>query len=102
MPIPTTLDEAFEALDKMLCDEDREYLQKHPDKAPTKLHHSLGRHLRNNWGFWTESALKTHLRTVHGIKHPDDMSGFILDEYARCRYPTRYDRIRSDELGLTD
>ena len=48
MTIPATLDEAFDALDKMLCDEDREYLQKHPDEAPIKLHHSLGRHLRKD------------------------------------------------------
>lgn len=101
MSIPTTLDEAFDALDKMLGDEDREYLQKNPEKAPIHLHHTLGRHLRNTWGFWTESPLKTLLRTEHGIRHPDDMSGFILDQYARCRYPTRYDRIRGKTEIMT-
>lgn len=101
MSVPTTLEEAFDALDKMLSDEDKEYLQKNPDEAPIRLHHSLGRHLRNEWGLWSDSVLKTHLMEVHGIKHPDDMSGFILDEYARCRYPTRYDRLRGQTELVT-
>jgi hypothetical protein len=94
--LPTNLEEAFAALDSLLTPEDRQYLEQHPDEAPVRLHHSLGRHLRNAWGFWSGSPLKTHLQEAHGIRHPDDMSHFVLTQYARCRYPTRYDRIRGE------
>ena len=84
----------------MLSDEDRRFLQeaKDPDDAAVSLHHSLGRHLRNEWALWgDDSKLKQHLREKHGITHPDDMSGFILRQYSRARIPTRYDRLKADE-----
>ena len=98
MPTPTTLDEAFDALDAMLTDEDRRYLQeaKDPDKAAVSLHHSLGRHIRNKWGFWQDSELKRHIRQKHGLVHPDDMSGLVLRLYCRARYPTAWDRLKGD------
>jgi len=98
--IPTTLEEAFTALDRMLSIEDRNYLQKaeDPESAAVSLHHSLGRHLRNKWGLWGEgSPLKRCLREDHGITHPDDMSGFILREYCRVRYPTRHQLLAKDD-----
>jgi len=97
--IPTTLDEAFAALDAMLSDEDRRYLQEaeDPHKAAVSLHHSLGRHIRNEWGLWGDgSELKRHIRQKHGFIHPDDMSGLILREYCRARYPTAWDRLKGD------
>ena len=99
MPIPKTLDEAFTVLDAMLSNEDRRYLQeaKDPDDAAVSLHHSLGRHIRNTWGLWGDgSELKRCLRQDYGILHPDDMSGFILRQYCRARYPTRLDRLKAD------
>lgn len=98
--IPQTLDEAFEILDEKLSDEDRRYLQeaKNPDDAAVSLHHSLGRQLRNRWGLWGDgSPLKDHLRKEHGITHPDDMSGFIIRQYCRARYPTRHELLAKDE-----
>ena len=97
--IPKTLDEAFEILDERLSEEDRRYLQeaKNPDDAAVSLHHSLGRQLRNRWGLWGDgSPLKEHLRKEHGIVHPDDMSGFILRQYCRARYPTRHELLTKD------
>jgi len=98
MPTPKTLDEAFAALDAMLTDKDRRYLQEaeDPDKAAVSLHHSLGRHIRNEWGFWQDSELKRHIRQQFGLVHPDDMSGLILRQYCRARYPTRLDRLKAD------
>jgi len=96
MTIPTTLEEAYTELDNLLAVEDQRYLEQRPEEAATWLHNSLGRYLRNKWGFWTGSPLKTHLQEVHGLRHPDDMSHFVLTQYARSRYPTRYDRIRGE------
>lgn len=97
--IPLTLDETVAALDAMLSEEDRAFLQKSedPEGAAVQLHHTLGRHLRNNWGLWRGSPLALHFRENHGIDHPDDMSGKILRNYTRARFPTRYQRIMADE-----
>jgi hypothetical protein len=97
--IPTTLDEAFAVLDSKLSDEDRRYLQESesPDKAAVSLHHSLGRAIRNEWGLWGDSSkLKQLIAKEHGITHPDDVSGFILREYARARIPTAWQRLMED------
>jgi len=97
--IPKTLEECFEILDEKLSSQDRSYLQdaEDPDAAAVSLHHSLGRYLRNTWGLWGDgSELKRCLREDHGITHPDDMSGFILREYCRARYPTRQQKLMED------
>lgn len=100
-PIPLTLEETVSALDKMLSAEDRTFLQtgdrKERHRAATQLHHSLGRHLRNEWGLWAGSPLARHFREVHGIEHPDDMSGKILDYYVEATIRTRYQRIAEGE-----
>ena len=95
---PQNLDEAFEALDKMLHPQDREDLQTtdDPKTMMARIHHSLGRHIRNAWGLWTDSPLAQHLKSEHGVEHPDDMSGHILTQYMRVRYPTAWDRINED------
>lgn len=101
IPIPRTLEETVPALDKMLNAEDRASLQtgdrEKRYRVATQLHHSLGQHLRNEWGLWTHSPLARHFREVHGIEHPDDMSGKILDHYAEATIPTRYQRLVRDE-----
>jgi hypothetical protein len=87
---PATLDECFPALDEMLCQEDKDYLLNTPDtkQVLARLHHSLGRHLRNKWGLWGSSPLAQNLREQHGVSHPDDMSHHILNSYI--------DRLNSD------
>ena len=98
-PIPTTLDEAFKVLDTILCNEDRRYIQEaeDPHKAVASLHHTLGMHIRNEWGLWGNSELKRDIAEKYGIIHPDDVSALILREYARARYPTRYDRLKTKD-----
>lgn len=97
--IPTTLDECFSVLDAMLGEEDRKFLQDStdPDDAAIQLHHSLGMHLRNEWGLWKNSELTQFLQKDHGIKHPDDMSHFILVSYCRARIPTVWDRLNESD-----
>lgn len=97
MPDPTTLEEAIIELDSILGDEDRAHVRtlKDEGKVATALHHTLGRHLRNQWGLWRSSALAQHLRDEHRITHPDDMSHFIIVAYCRRQIPNRFQRILS-------
>ena len=49
------------------------------------LHHTLGRYIRNNWGFWDVNQ-KTELKAWFsnlGINHPDDMSSICIETYHR-------------------
>lgn len=96
--LPMTLEDTTSALEKMLDDEDRAYLQAAEDreKAAIGLHHSLGRHLRNEWGLWRESPLAVHMKEVHFIEHPDDMSHHIIMNFAYAKFPTRWERVTSE------
>jgi len=92
------MDEAFRALDRLLSDEDRKFIQEssEPEKVAIRLHHSLGRYLRNEWGLWGGSELAQHIREVHGTVHPDDMSHVIITEYATQWIPTTWDRLKDE------
>lgn len=50
------------------------------------LHHTLGRYLRNEWGFWgvEKTDLIQWLNKV-GIYHPDDMSSICIETYYRMQ-----------------
>lgn len=94
-PFPTTLEEAVDALDKLISAEDREFIQNtklHPDELATTINHSLGRHLRNTWRLWHGSPLALHLKTKHWV-HPDDMSHHIIVTYCRRSIRTAWQRI---------
>ncbi|MEL7023278.1 MAG: DUF6794 domain-containing protein [Pseudomonadota bacterium] len=81
-PIPTTMEEAFAALDAMLSEQDKEQIRSDEECEMIRLHFGLGMWMRNNWGLWQGSAL-ADLLTEKGIHHPDDMSGVILASYWR-------------------
>jgi hypothetical protein len=95
--LPTTLQEAIDALDKLLPLEDRQYieedLENDPDVVVIALHHSLGRYIRNKWGLWEGGPLAQHMREVEGIIHPDDMSGHIIRQYVRSKYPNQWEHL---------
>lgn len=75
--IPSSLEECFEALERMTSEEEQKaFLARGRDKV-FMLHHSTGRWIRNNWGLWKGSALKTWFEE-QGVEHADDMSGMIL------------------------
>ena len=86
--IPNNLEQAIEYLDKLLQEEDKEYLFKEYilqlEKAALSVHHSLGRWIRNNWGLWNEedNELKANLKKL-GYEHPDDMSNYIIEQYLK-------------------
>lgn len=42
-----------------------------------EVHHTYGRSIRNEWGLWSGSKLKTELENM-GLKHPDDMSSVLI------------------------
>ena len=79
IPIPKTVDEAISTLEKILSDEDREYLLKN---GASSVHDSLGRWIRNEWGLWADSELKNELKKK-GFEHPDDMSNYIIEEFIK-------------------
>lgn len=99
MTTPKTLDEAFVALDELLSEEDRQFIQqtKEPERVAVRLHHFLGQYLRNEWGLWQNSELARHLKQEHGLSHPDDMSHFIIVQYSRVWIPTRWDRLMKND-----
>ena len=77
--IPKNIEEAFAELDRMLQQDDKDYIV---ENGPISVHHSLGRWIRNNWGLWDDEAndLK-RIFTEIGISHPDDMSDHIIKWY---------------------
>ncbi len=79
IPTPKTVDEAISTLEKILSDEDREYLL---ENGAISMHDSLGRWIRNEWGLWTGSELKNELKKK-GFEHPDDMSNYIIEEFIK-------------------
>jgi len=76
--IPETLEEAIIELNKILKEEDKEYIV---ENGSISVHHSLGRWIRNNWGLWGDNVeLKSNLREL-GCYYPDDMSDYIIKQY---------------------
>ena len=77
--IPKNIEEAFAELDRMLQQDDKDYIVENGSIA---VHHSLGRWIRNNWELWDDEAndLKRIFIEI-GISHPDDMSNYIIKWY---------------------
>lgn len=78
--IPETIDEAFQVLDLYLTKEDKEWMKEEKNSA-IKVHHTLGRWMRNQWKFWEGNTKLTNYLTSQGFIHPDDMSNEILEKY---------------------
>jgi hypothetical protein len=78
--IPTTLDEAIEALATLLSEEDRVTIAKMSENEVSRLYHSLGQWIRNNWNLWIGGPLLEHMKSL-GFIHPDDMSSSIIREF---------------------
>lgn len=80
--VPKDLDDCFAELKKLLPKKQVEEIQNGSEKDMIQCHHGLGTWLRNNWGLWKGSRLSTWFNEK-GIRHPDDMSGIILDSFWR-------------------
>ena len=80
---PSSIDESFLYLDQMFDDTAKYTFVTLPeDIATSRLHHGVGRWIRNNWGLWGSGQLKTEL-IDSGFVHPDDMSSVLLKAYHR-------------------
>ena len=79
--IPATIEEAFDILDDVLTEEDKEYLV---ENGAISAHFSLGMWIRNEWKLWepVDSDIKTYLKK-EGYEHPDDMSNYIIEEFIK-------------------
>ncbi|MDD2192766.1 MAG: hypothetical protein PHO12_09545 [Bacteroidales bacterium] len=79
--VPKNIEDCFLTLDHYLPDEDKEHLKSLQHRDSTiHYHFSLGMYLRNNWGLWQGSRLEKYFRD-RGVKHPDSMSGLIIEYY---------------------
>ena len=80
--VPKDLDDCFVQLKKLLEPEDVEKMKSGTEDDMIEYHFGLGMWMQNNWGLWSGSRLAKWFNG-HGIKHPDDMSGIILDSFWR-------------------
>ena len=78
--IPNTLEEALAILDKIVSEEDIEWMKK---RGATSVHLTLGMWIRNNWGFWENSDFYQYLCEKTGLTHPDDISNYIIEEFIK-------------------
>jgi hypothetical protein len=80
--IPRDLDDCFAQLKNILNPDDIRKMKAGTEAEMIEYHFGLGTWMRNNWGLWGGSRLAKWFNT-QGIKHPDDMSGIILDSFWR-------------------
>ena len=80
--IPKNLEECFVALESIVAfPAELEIFISCRKEELIKYHRGLGLWIRNNWNLWDSSSeLKTFL-TTQGLKHPDDMSQFIIEKF---------------------
>lgn len=76
LPIPSTFDEAVEALLRLLPLEQRKMLAEIPrEEVVGRTHFSLGAAIRNDWHLWDKDS--PLMRQFPGME-PDDVSGLIV------------------------
>jgi hypothetical protein len=88
--IPSDLDDAMTQLDRILRSEDLDTMRTGTEDDMAQYHFGLGMWLRNNWGLWAGSRLARWFNERR-IRHPDAMSGIILDSYWRRLHDTPVD-----------
>lgn len=80
--IPNTLEEALAILDKIVSEEDMEWMKK---RGAISVHLTLGMWIRNNWGLWENSGFYKYLHEKTGLTHPDDISNYIIEEFIKWK-----------------
>jgi hypothetical protein len=80
--VPKDLDDCFKELKKKLPAAEIQKMKAGKEKDMIRYHHGLGTWMRNNWGLWGGSRLRTYFVKL-GLRHPDDMSSTILDSFWR-------------------
>lgn len=72
--------DAFRRLDRELPSETRDSLRATPPDGMWRYHLSVGMYVRNQYGLWKGGPLQ-HYFLAKGLRHPDDMSGVLLEAY---------------------
>ena len=92
-PIPGTLDEALEALQRGLGEPTIARLRIAEEDIAITLVPTLGRWMQEHWGLATGGPLAQYFE-ARGLDHPDDMAAVILTSLWRTLH---YRSIRVDE-----
>lgn len=79
---PANLDEAHRVLAQFLSPGLVEELRDTANFRPSSAAAALGKELRNIWGLWNGSPLRTYLLSL-GVRHPEEMSELILVTFQR-------------------
>lgn len=81
IPVPTTLEEAMDAFQKILTGEEQIEITCMSEDDLGRMHMGFGMWLRNNWGLWDEnSPMCQHMKSL-GFIHADDMSSSLMREF---------------------
>lgn len=79
--IPVNLEDCFKVLKIELSPADINKIMSMKMEELCRLHHSLGRWIRNNWSLWADDGfLKDYFNGI-GLHHADDMSGLIIESF---------------------
>jgi hypothetical protein len=92
--LPPVVADAFRRLDRELPSETRDSLRAAPPGGMWRYHHSIGMYVRNEYGLWQGGPLQDYFR-AKGLRHPDDMSGVLLEGYGLY---LRGARVKVDSL----
>jgi hypothetical protein len=90
---PSDLDDAHARLLRILPAKTIEEMRSGTENDMIRYHHGLGTWIRNEWGLWRGSRLAKYFNEM-GVRHPDDMSGIILDTF--------WDRLHEQPFRLKE
>lgn len=94
--LPNCLEDAVNALEEMLGPEDIKFIDGLYDSEGMCVYHSsMGMHIRNEWGLWTNTITSNYFKSL-GFTHADDISEFILESLWNKRHS-----IKNDEAWIT-
>ncbi len=89
--MPADIDDAHVILEQGLAPETLAMIDAmESEDDMIKFHFGLGTGIRNCWGLWSGSEFQKYLVEL-GFRHPDDMSGTILDTFWRKRHGKTFD-----------
>lgn len=80
---PATLDEALEAIDRILPEETKAQLLLRPEATLNHEHWGLGHWVRNTFSLWDSDAPLTRWFGARGFFDADAMSGELVRAYWR-------------------
>lgn len=78
--VPLEFQPVFMALDTRLTRGQRDTMRTALRDSSWMYHMSVGLMIRNEFGLWRGGPLQSYF-LARGVKHPDDMSGIVLEAY---------------------